>query len=145
MKKMQARFEPTTPCLRVNVWLLSWTKKIPLYQKQRDRSRGITKPQDRIERELGKHIFHGFVRDGTRKSQDFLKFHGTSLHEMGILIFERDGIGIAKNWTGPVWTGSGFFIYNGTTGLSRTPKNPAGFLNEKNPEENPGNSGIVSF
>ena len=138
-KKLQARFEPMTPCVRVeHVWLLGSTTKILVYQKQRDKSRGITKPRDRFERDLGNHMFHRFVRDGTRKSRDFLKFHGTSLHGIGISIFERDGIGIANNWTGPVWTGSGFLNYNGTAGLSRIPRNPRDFLNGKNPEESPG-------
>ena len=67
------------------------------YQKKRDKSREITKPRDRFERDLGNHIFHGFVRDGTRKSRDFLKFHGKSLHGIGIAIFERDENGIRNN------------------------------------------------
>ena len=84
-------------------------KKIPLYQKKRDKSREITKPRDRFERDLGNHIFHGFVRDGTRKSRDLLRFHGTSLHEIGISKSARDGIGITNVCTGPVRTGTGFF------------------------------------
>ena len=35
---------------------------------------------------------------------------------------------IAKNWTGPVCTGSGSINYNVTTGLSRVPRNPAAFF-----------------
>ena len=88
----------------------------------------ITKPRDWFGRDLGNLKFHGFARDGTRISRDLLKFHGTSVHGIGISNKKAwDGVGIANISTGSVWAGTGFSKFHGITGLFRIQWNPAGF------------------
>lgn len=64
--------------------------------------RGNSKPRDKFGRDP---IFHGYVWDGTRKSRDLSKFHGTRVctRDAVIAFFARDGIGIANSCAGLVY------------------------------------------
>lgn len=94
LKRIKTRLDTVSSCLRIqHVWPTDLTNNLFFYNKSRDKSLGITKPRDRDERDLGNHIFHGFVQDGTRKSRYFPKLSRDKFTRDRHIIF----------YTGRVW------------------------------------------